>query len=266
MRLFADIVEKGFVYRGKKPVYWSIPCRTALAEAEVEYQDHVSQSIFVKFPVAGQPNTFVLIWTTTPWTLPANLAVAYNDKFQYVQVEIGGEKYILFRGLLPAVAEKCGWSGYTEQPFATEKLAQLQYQHPFCNRTGKLYPAGFVTSDTGTGFVHIAPGHGLEDYGLGSSVGLPIYSPVDDDGKFAHTNDLPIEAADAGGDGRQIHSRKARQERRQRSRVARTSRPQGAAAPGELSSQLPALLAQQNAHHFPRNGPVVYHALITFSP
>ena len=194
LRLFADIVEKGFVYRGKKPVYWSIPCRTALAEAEVEYQDHVSQSIFVKFPVAGQPNTFVLIWTTTPWTLPANLAVAYNDKFQYVQVEIGGEKYILFRGLLPAVAEKCGWSGYTEQPFATEKLAQLQYQHPFCNRTSKLYPAGFVTNDTGTGFVHIAPGHGLEDYGLGSSVGLPIYSPVDDDGKFAHTNDLPIEA------------------------------------------------------------------------
>jgi isoleucyl-tRNA synthetase len=194
LRLFADIVEKGFVYRGKKPVYWSIPCRTALAEAEVEYQDHVSQSIFVKFPVVGQPNTFVLIWTTTPWTLPANLAIAYNDKFQYVQVEVAGEKYILFRGLLPAVAEKCGWSGYTEQPFATEKLAQLQYQHPFIpKRIGKLHPAGFVTSDTGTGFVHIAPGHGLEDYGLGSSVGLPIYSPVDDDGKFAHTNDLPIE-------------------------------------------------------------------------
>jgi isoleucyl-tRNA synthetase len=192
LRLFADIVEKGFVYRGKKPVYWSIPCRTALAEAEVEYQDHVSQSIFVKFPVVGQPNTFVLIWTTTPWTLPANLAVAYNDKFQYVQVEIGGEKYILFRGLLPAVAEKCGWSGYPEQPFATEKLAQLQYQHPFCNRTSKFYPAVFVTSDTGTGFVHIAPGHGLEDYCLGSSVGLPIYSPVDDDGKFAYTNDLPV--------------------------------------------------------------------------
>src|SRR5208282_6040536 len=112
LRLFADIVEKGFVYRGKKPVYWSIPCRTALAEAEVEYQDHVSPSIFVKFPVVGQPETFVLIWTTTPWTLPANLAVAYNDKFQYVQVEVAGEKYILFRGLLPAVAEKCGWSNY----------------------------------------------------------------------------------------------------------------------------------------------------------
>jgi len=193
LRLFADVVEKGFVYRGKKPVYWSIPCRTALAEAEVEYQDHVSQSIFVKFPVVGQADTFVLIWTTTPWTLPANLAVAYNAKFQYVQVAVAGEKYILFRGLLPAVAEKCGWSGCTEQPFATEKLARLQYQHPFCNRTGKAYPAEFVTSDTGTGFVHIAPGHGLDDYNLGRQNGLPIYSPVDDDGKFAHTNDLPVE-------------------------------------------------------------------------
>ena len=193
LRLFADIVAQGFVYRGKKPVYWSIPCRTALAEAEVEYQDHVSQSIFVKFPVVGQPNTFVLIWTTTPWTLPANLAVAYNDKFQYVQVEVAGEKYILFRGLLPAVAEKCDWSNYSEQPFPTEKLATLQFQHPFCNRTGKAYPAEFVTSDTGTGFVHIAPGHGLEDYGLGRKVGLPIYSPVDDDGRFAHTSDLPVE-------------------------------------------------------------------------
>ena len=194
LRLFASIVEQGFVYRGKKPVYWSIPCRTALAEAEVEYQDHVSPSIYVKFPVIGQPNTFVLIWTTTPWTLPANLAVAFNEKLEYVQVEIGGEKYILYRGLLPAVAEKCGWSGYQEQPFPATKLAQLQYQHPFiAARTGKLYPAAFVTSDTGTGFVHIAPGHGLEDYGLGSSVGLPIYSPVDDDGKFAQTDDLPIE-------------------------------------------------------------------------
>ncbi len=88
LRLFADIVEKSFVYRGKKPVYWSIPCRTALAEAEVEYQDHVSQSVFVKFPVVGQPNTFILIWTTTPWTLPANLAVAYNNDFQYVKVKV----------------------------------------------------------------------------------------------------------------------------------------------------------------------------------
>jgi isoleucyl-tRNA synthetase len=194
LRLFANIVEKGFVYRGKKPVYWSIPCRTALAEAEVEYKDHVSPSIYVKFPVSGRANTFVLIWTTTPWTLPANLAVAYNEKFQYLQVGVGGEKYLLFRGLLPVVAEKCGWANYTQTPFPTEELARLEYQHPFIPaRKGKAYAADFVTSDTGTGFVHIAPGHGLEDYGLGSSIGLPIYSPVDDDGKFAYTNELPAE-------------------------------------------------------------------------
>ena len=194
LRLFADIVEQGFVYRGKKPVYWSIPCRTALAEAEVEYHDHVSQSVFVKFPVIGQPKTFIVIWTTTPWTLPANLAVAYNEKLQYVQVRVGEENFILFRALLPAVAEKCGWANYTESPVSTEQLAALQYQHPFIpGRTGKAFPAEFVTSDTGTGFVHIAPGHGLDDYNLGRQNGLPIYSPVDDDGRFAHTNDLPVE-------------------------------------------------------------------------
>jgi isoleucyl-tRNA synthetase len=193
LRLFADIVEKGFVYRGKKPVYWSIPCRTALAEAEVEYKDHVSQSVYVKFPVVGRDKTSIVIWTTTPWTLPANLAVAYNREFQYVAVEVGEEKFILFRGLLPAVAEKCGWTNYRETPIETEELARLQYQHPFCNRTGKLFAADFVTSDTGTGFVHIAPGHGLDDYNLGLRAGLPIYSPVDDDGKLAYTNDLPRE-------------------------------------------------------------------------
>jgi isoleucyl-tRNA synthetase len=194
LRLFADIVEKGFVYRGKKPVYWSIPCRTALAEAEVEYKDHVSQSVFVKFRVVGREKTFVVIWTTTPWTLPANLAVAYNKEFQYVTAQVGDENYILFRGLLPAVAAKCGWTQYTEKPFPVEELAQLEYQHPFIPaRKGRAFPAGFVTADTGTGFVHIAPGHGQDDYQLGLSVGLPIYSPVNDDGAFAHTADLPVE-------------------------------------------------------------------------
>lgn len=192
LRLFADIVEKGFVYRGKKPVYWSIPCRTALAEAEVEYKDHVSQSVFVKFPIVGREKTFIVIWTTTPWTLPANLGVAYNKELQYVTVDVNGENFIVFRGLLPVIAEKCGWTNYTETPFPTAQLETLEYSHPFIPaRKGKAYAAGFVTSDTGTGFVHIAPGHGLEDYSLGLSAGLPIYSPVDDDGKLAHTNDLP---------------------------------------------------------------------------
>jgi isoleucyl-tRNA synthetase len=194
LRLFADIVEQGFVYRGKKPVYWSIPCRTALAEAEVEYADHVSQSCFVKFPVVGRANTFVVIWTTTPWTLPANLAVAYNASFTYVQARVAGECIIVFRDLLPKVAEKCGWTDFTEQPVPIEELAAIEYHHPFCNRTGKLFPAEFVTADTGTGFVHIAPGHGLDDYNLGRANGLPVYSPVSDDGTLMHTADLPAAA------------------------------------------------------------------------
>ena len=195
LRLFADIVEQGFVYRGKKPVYWSIPCRTALAEAEVEYNDHVSQSVYVKLPVAGHPATFILIWTTTPWTLPANLAVAYNSTFNYSVVQVGDEQYIVSALLLSAVAEKCGWQGYQiVRSLDGGHLGQLEYQHPFCNRTGKLLAGdNFVDNATGTGFVHLAPGHGLDDYQLGTKHGLPIYSPVDDDGKLAHTSDLPQE-------------------------------------------------------------------------
>jgi isoleucyl-tRNA synthetase len=195
LRLFADIVEKGFVYRGKKPVYWSIPCRTALAEAEVEYQDHVSQSVFVKFPVVGRPGVNIAIWTTTPWTLPANLAVAYNSTFSYSLVQVGEEQFIVSAMLLTAVAEKCGWQDYQiVRSLDGAHLAELEYQHPFCQRTGKLFAGDhFVTNDTGTGFVHIAPGHGLDDYNLGRQNGLPIYSPVNDDGAFAHTNDLPVE-------------------------------------------------------------------------
>src|SRR5690242_13159996 len=139
LRLFADIVEKGLVYRGNKPVYWSIPARTALAEAEVEYHDHLSQSVFVKFPVLGMPDTSVLIWTTTPWTLPANLAVAYNSTFNYSEVRVGEEAYILSTPLLPTVAEKCGWSGFEVVRTVTgEQLKHFTYQHPFCARTGKL--------------------------------------------------------------------------------------------------------------------------------
>jgi isoleucyl-tRNA synthetase len=193
LRLFADIVEKGFVYRGKKPVYWSIPCRTALAEAEVEYKDHLSPSIYVKFPVIGQPGTFIVIWTTTPWTLPANLAVAYNSTFSYSLVRVGAEAYIVSTMLLPTVAEKCGWSGYEiVRSLDADHLKQAEYQHPFCARTGKLFAGDtFVTNDAGTGFVHVAPGHGLEDYQLGLANGLPIYSPVNDDGAFAYADDLP---------------------------------------------------------------------------
>ncbi len=195
LRLFANIVEQGFVYRGKKPVYWSIPCRTALAEAEVEYKDHVSQSVYVKFPLVGHPGTSVVIWTTTPWTLPANLAVAYNSTFSYSLVLVGQEQYIVSALLLPTVAEKCGWQDYQiVRSLDGGHLSQIAYQHPFCNRTGKFFAGdSFVDNATGTGFVHCAPGHGMDDYHLGTEHGLPIYSPVDDDGRFTLTSDLPKE-------------------------------------------------------------------------
>ncbi|MCL4786493.1 MAG: isoleucine--tRNA ligase [Verrucomicrobia bacterium] len=195
LRLFADIVEQGFVYRGKKPIYWSIPARTALAEAEVEYKDHVSQSVYVKFPVMGRPGVYIVIWTTTPWTLPANLAVAYNSTFSYSLVQVGEEQFIVSAMLLSTVAEKCGWEEYQiVRSLDGGHLSQLEYHHPFCQRHGKLFAGDhFVTNDTGTGFVHIAPGHGLDDYNLGREHGLPIYSPVNDDGAFTHTNDLPVE-------------------------------------------------------------------------
>lgn len=195
LRLFADIVERGFVYRGKKPVYWSIPCRTALAEAEVEYQDHVSQSVYVKLPVEGRPGTFILIWTTTPWTLPANLAVAYNSTFNYSVVQVERELFIVSAMLTGMVAEKCGWAGYQIiRTLDGSQLSELEYRHPFINRTGRLHAGDhFVENTTGTGFVHIAPGHGLDDYLLGLQKGLPIYSPVDDNGRFALSNELPVE-------------------------------------------------------------------------
>jgi len=193
LRLLAGLVEQGYVYRGKKPVYWSIPCRTALAEAEVEYKDHLSQSVYAKLHVVGRPGVSLVIWTTTPWTLPANLAVAYNSTFSYSLVQVQEEQFIVSALRLSAVAEKCGWQNYQiVRSLDGGDLSQLEYQHPFCRRTGRLFPGdSFVDNATGSGFVHIAPGHGLDDYLLGRERGLPIYSPVDDDGRFAHTADLP---------------------------------------------------------------------------
>ena len=194
LELFADIVAKGLVYRGKKPVYWSIPCRTALAEAEVEYREHRCQSIYVKMPLVDSPGMFVVIWTTTPWTLPANLAVAYHPEKNYSQVLAGEETYLVLTSLLDDLSETFGWNNFEiMKTLEGSQMEGLTYRHPFCERTGRLYPAKFVEDSAGTGFVHIAPGHGLEDYGLGMEQGLPIYSPISDDGRLATTGELPLE-------------------------------------------------------------------------
>ncbi len=194
LRMFADIVEKGFVYRGKKPVYWSIPFKTALAEAEVDYADHVSQSVYVKFRLKGPLNAWVLIWTTTPWTLPANLAVAFSPTMFYSQVSAADGVYYVANALLETVSKKLGWDSYQiNYTVSPDELASLEYEHPFCDRIGRLYPADFVTADTGTGFVHCAPGHGMDDYHLGLKLGLPVYCPVNDDGQLTPTADMPRE-------------------------------------------------------------------------
>ena len=132
LRLFAELVEQGLVYRGKKPIYWSIPCRTALAEAEVEYRDHLSESVFVKFPVLGLPRTFAVIWTTTAWTLPANLAIAFHPKLHYAQVLAGEETFFVAVSLLDSLAEKFGWTDYQiVRTLDGTQLEGMEYRHPF---------------------------------------------------------------------------------------------------------------------------------------
>jgi isoleucyl-tRNA synthetase len=192
VREFGRFVGRGLVYKGLKPVHWCMHCKTALAQAEVEYEDQETPSVYVKFPLvtpapglAGAPRQSVVIWTTTPWTLPANLAVAVNPSEKYVALDTGDETLIVAAGLADQVL-RVGrlTSARRLRTFEGTELAGLEYRHPWIERTGRIAAAAFVAMDAGTGLVHIAPGHGEEDYELGRSLGLPIYNPVDDDGRF----------------------------------------------------------------------------------
>lgn len=192
LRVFAKLVENGCIYQSKKPVQWSYGAQTALAEAEVEYADKISPSIFVKFPLtsgalAGKAN--MVIWTTTPWTLPANLGIAVHPEFTYVVGTFSNgeteQTFIIVRELLEAFAEKTGYAlKETLSEIKGRELEGAEAQHPFLDRTSKLILANFVTTDTGTGAVHIAPGHGADDYVAGQQNGLGVLSPVDDEGHF----------------------------------------------------------------------------------
>ena len=183
------------VYRMKKPVHWCMSCLTALAEAEIEYELKKSTSIYVKFPYTGSyegpfaayPDKpiFMLIWTTTPWTLPANLAIAINPTFTYVAFDVGGEIYIALKELVEEINQKAGIGGYKilgEIP--ADSLMKLSFKHPFIERDSVMVYGDYVASDTGTGAVHTAPGHGEEDYETGIEYGLDIYSPVNERGEF----------------------------------------------------------------------------------
>lgn len=201
VREFGKFLLNGSVYKGKKPVHWCPTCKTALAEAEVKYEDHRSPSIYVKFRMAS-PLPFgtggkedkpvsVIIWTTTPWTIPANLAIALHPDFTYVAVDIGQEIYLLAEALLETVMEKFGIRAYTVvDKFSGKRLEGLKARHPLYDRDSVIVLAPYVTLDVGTGCVHTAPGHGQEDYETGVQYGLEIYSPVDDDGRF--TQDVPF--------------------------------------------------------------------------
>ena len=194
-RAFGDFVAKGMVYKGLKPVHWCMSCKTALAEAEVEYEDDTSPSIYVAFPMVSDLGDVdprlaggswsIVIWTTTPWTLPANLAIAVHPDYDYSAVRVDGKGYIIATELLKAVAPACGWQATVEVArFRGKALDRRKARHPFLERESLLVLADYVTLDAGTGCVHTAPGHGYEDYLTGVAYGLEILCPVDDEGRF----------------------------------------------------------------------------------
>lgn len=196
IRYFKSFVERENVYRSKRPVFWCISCETALAEAEVEYGNHTSPSIYVKFrlldipdvlkPYQGKP-IYVLIWTTTPWTIPANLAIALHADFDYALFEMKGEHYIAATRLVPVIADLVDAEYKIIVQCKGSDLNGVQTQHPLYDRKSLIINQDYVDLETGTGCVHTAPGHGEEDYRAGLECKLDIYSPVGPDGRFDHT-------------------------------------------------------------------------------
>ncbi len=196
VRALGSFLADGSVYKGLRSVHWCIHCRTALAEAEIEYESHSSPSIYVIFPLLSKPERIdpalagrrvsVIIWTTTPWTIPANMAIAFNPNFRYSAVAIGEEVFIVATELVDKVSEKLGWSRPVETlaMFEGTRLEGLSARHPFLDRESVFILADHVTLDAGTGAVHTAPGHGYEDYVIGQKYGLETYSPVDAAGRF----------------------------------------------------------------------------------
>ncbi len=202
LRAFAVFVEKGLVYQAKKPVFWSTGAQTALAEAEVEYQERDDTAVYVRFPLrpdqlvkiglSTDKPVSVAIWTTTPWTLPANLAIAVDRDAEYEILANENERVIIARKLHDQFIQHTGFAPLEEPTSLLGKqLVGLEAQHPFLDRKSIILAADFVTMDTGTGAVHIAPGHGEDDYWLGRANDLGILSPVDDHGRFTEEAGLP---------------------------------------------------------------------------
>src|SRR5690554_4247664 len=191
IRVFGEMVEKGYVYKALRPVYWCASCQTALADAEIEYADHRSPSIFVRFPVKDgqgvleEEDTYFVIWTTTPWTIPANLAIALHPFYDYVLVQTDKGRLVLAKELAAGVLEELGLEpGAVVAEFKGSQLEGIVCTHPLMNRDSVVILGDHVTLDAGTGCVHTAPGHGHEDYVVGLQYDLPILSPVDGQGRF----------------------------------------------------------------------------------
>lgn len=196
VREFGKFALNGSLHKSKKPVYWCISCRTALAEAEVEYEDHSSPSIFVKFPMISDlsevfpslknKDVKIAIWTTTPWTIPANLGIAMHPDLEYVAVDIGdNEVLIMAEGLMSVCLDNFGITSYDVlETFNPTQIENLKAKHPLYDRESLIVLASYVTLEAGTGCVHTAPGHGREDHETGLAYDLEVYSPVDDEGRF----------------------------------------------------------------------------------
>ncbi|WP_347906501.1 isoleucine--tRNA ligase [Enterococcus cecorum] len=190
IRVFGKMAEKGYIYKGLKPIYWSPSSESSLAEAEIEYHDVKSPSIYVAFKVVDgkdllDTDTSFIIWTTTPWTLPANLGISANPDFDYVQIKADGRKFVVAKDLLETVSKEIGWENVEVlQEFKGEVLDLMTAQHPFYDRTSLLMLGDHVTLDAGTGLVHTAPGHGEEDYIVGKKYGLDVLSPLDSRGCY----------------------------------------------------------------------------------
>lgn len=192
IRVFGEMAAKGLIYKGKKPVYWSPSSESSLAEAEIEYKDKKSPSIYVAFKVVDSKNVVdedasFVIWTTTPWTIPSNLGIAVNPELTYVQVNVEGKKYVVAEALLDAVCEDLEWNKETivrEKELKGSELEYVTAQHPFIDRTSLVILGDHVTTDAGTGCVHTAPGHGEDDYVIGQKYDLGVISPIDDKGVF----------------------------------------------------------------------------------
>lgn len=191
VRVFRRMVDGGYIYRGLRPTLWSPTSRTALADTEIVYQDHVSTSIYVRFPLRkdpnqllkGQENVYAVIWTTTPWTIPANLAIAFHPDLAYALVKAGTDTYILYEGLVEHVAQKLGWTDYEVLgSYEGVNFDHMVFGHPIFNRDSLGVLADYVTTEDGTGLVHTAPGHGRDDFFTGLRYNLPILCPVDERG------------------------------------------------------------------------------------